>query len=177
VEAVPDASILLATLEDAELAPVAFDSVVAATSMHWVYFAAGLSKLHASLRPGGWPAVWRHRFGDGVSTPSSGDAWSASWPSAYVGTRSSAVTTTAPRWRGSAPARCSKPVRTRRWRCSIDLGPAQVRALFRTFSDWSDSEVEAVHQAAVELGRVVREHYQSVLHLLQKAPGRTGLAP
>ena len=45
----------------------------------------------------------------------------------------------------------------------------QVRRLFRTFSDGSDAEVAAPGAAADELGGVVTEHYQSVLHLLRKA--------
>jgi hypothetical protein len=42
---------------------------------------------------------------------------------------------------------------------------------FRTFSDWNDTDVEAVARAADELGEVVTEHYQSVLHQLKKALG------
>ena len=52
--AVPDASIVVARLEDADLPPGAFDSAIAATSMHWVDLSIGLPKLHAALRPGGW---------------------------------------------------------------------------------------------------------------------------
>jgi hypothetical protein len=61
------------------------------------------------------------------------------------------------------------PVRTERWRWSIDLTTDQVRRLFRTFSDWSNAEVEAAARAADELGGVVTEHYQSVLHMLRRA--------
>jgi len=43
-----------------------------------------------------------------------------------------------------------------------------VRSLFRTFSDWSEAEVDAAGRVAEELGGVVTEHYRSVLHLLTR---------
>ncbi|MEJ7756216.1 MAG: class I SAM-dependent methyltransferase [Nocardioidaceae bacterium] len=68
-EEVPAVPVLLARLEDAELPEGSFDSVVAATSMHWVNLSIGLPKVHAALREGGLLAVWRNRFGDdSVST-------------------------------------------------------------------------------------------------------------
>jgi hypothetical protein len=45
----------------------------------------------------------------------------------------------------------------------------QVARLFRTFSDWTDDEVEAVRAAADACGGVVTEHYRSVMHLLRRA--------
>lgn len=63
-----------------------------------------------------------------------------------------------------------EPVRSEHWQWAIDLDTDQVRRLFRTFSDWNVTEVETVAQVADELGGVVTEHCQSVLHLLQRAP-------
>lgn len=169
---VPGVSVLLAHLEDAELPESSFDAVVAATSMHWVNLSVGLPMLHATLRPRGWLAVWRHRFGDDrVDTE--------------FRRRVEQIVAKRTR-RESAERRADdrptmdeltagawfEPVRTEHWRWSVDLDTDQVRRLFRTFSDWNDTEVEAVARAADELSGVVTEHYQSVLHLLKRASGR-----
>ncbi|MBK7822572.1 MAG: methyltransferase domain-containing protein [Tessaracoccus sp.] len=66
--------VVQARLEDVQLADADFDSVVAATAMHWVDLSIGLPKLHRALRRGGWFAVWRNVFGDdsGYPVPSQG---------------------------------------------------------------------------------------------------------
>jgi SAM-dependent methyltransferase len=51
-------------LEDAELEPDAYDLAAAASSFHWVEEDLGLAKLHSTLRPGGWVALWWTSFGD-----------------------------------------------------------------------------------------------------------------
>ena len=56
--------IVPAALEAAELPVGAFDLAVAASSFHWVDEALGLARLLASLRPGGWVALWWTLFGD-----------------------------------------------------------------------------------------------------------------
>ena len=61
-----------------------------------------------------------------------------------------------------------EPVRTERWRWSLELTTDQVTRLFRTFSNWTEQEVVAVGTAAEECGGRVTEHYQSVLHLLRR---------
>jgi SAM-dependent methyltransferase len=55
---------IVAAFEDAPLAPVSFDLVVAASSFHWVDQLAGLRKTADVLRPGGWLALWWNIFGD-----------------------------------------------------------------------------------------------------------------
>jgi SAM-dependent methyltransferase len=173
---IPGVSVLLTRLEDAELPAGSFDSVVAATSMHWVDLSIGLPKLHAALRPGGSLAVWRHQFGD-----DSIDTEFRRRVGQIVAER---------RRRDEVEGRRHpptmddleigawfEPVRTERWRWSIDLDTNQLRSLFRTFSDWDTSEVEAVARAADELGGVVTEHYQSVLHLLKRATSQQLWAP
>lgn len=174
---IPGVPVLRTRLEDAELSGASFDSVVAATSMHWVDLSVGLPKLHAALRPSGWLAVWRHQFGyDSVDTEF----------------RRRVRMIVAERTRREPPVEGRRhpptmdelavgawfePLRTELWRWSIDLDANQVRSLFRTFSGWNDSEVEAVAQAANELGGVVTEHYLSVLHLLKRATGGSGPGP
>ncbi len=48
----------------------AYDTVVAATTFHWLDVPTLLPRLAASLRPGGWLVIWWNVFGDpGVTTP------------------------------------------------------------------------------------------------------------
>jgi trans-aconitate methyltransferase len=163
---VPEASVRCARLEDVELTDSSFDSVVAATSMHWVDLSVALPKLHAALRPGGWLAVWRHRFGDNVDTEFRRrvEQVVAERVRQNVGERRADDRPTMDELTAGA---WFEAVRTEHWRWSIDLSTNRVRRLFRTFSDWSESEVEAVANAADDLGGVVTEHYRSLLHLLR----------
>lgn len=170
---VPGASVVPARLEDAELPGGAFDSVVAATSMHWVDLTVGLPKLHAALRPSGWLAVWRHRFGDDRA-----DTDFRRRVGQVVAARTGRAEVSGSR-RDDRPTMSElveggwfEPVRSETWRWSIELDADRVRRLFRTFSDWNGAEVEAVGRAVEELGGVVTEHYQTVLHLLRRSMGR-----
>jgi len=165
----PGISVVAASLEDADLPGAAFDSVIAATSMHWVDLAVGVPKLHAVLRPEGRLAVWRNIFGDqSVETPF----------------RARVAEIVADRERRNPgpprpPAQPSmdelaaggwfEPVRSERWRWSIELDGEQIRRLFLTFSDWTAAEAEAAGAAVDELGGRVTEHYQSMLHLLVRS--------
>jgi SAM-dependent methyltransferase len=164
---VPGVDVLEGRLEDVELPAGAFDSVVAATSMHWVDLSVALPKIHAALRPDGWLAVWRHRFGDeSVDTEFRRrvEQIVAARPSQDpVARRSDDRPTmeelTADGW--------FEPVRTEQWRWTVDLDVDEVCRLFRTFSDWSEAEVDEAARAVEDLGGVVTEHYRTVLHLLK----------
>ena len=171
-EVAPGADVVVAGLEDAELADADFDSVVAATALHWVELSVGLPKMHCALRPGGHLAVWRTIFGDdtvetafrarvativaGRGRPDDGGLREA---------RPTVAELTAGGW--------FEHDRTEHWRWSIELDAEQVGRLFRTFSDWTASEVAEAEQAVVDLGGRVTEHYQSVLHLLRRARSGT----
>jgi SAM-dependent methyltransferase len=148
---IPGVSVLLTRLEDAELPAGSFDSVVAATSMHWVDLSIGLPKLHAALRPGGSLAVWHHQFGD-----DSIDTEFRRRVGQIVAERRRRDEVEGHRHPPTMDdleiGAWFEPVRTERWRWSIDLDTNQLRSLFRTFSDWDTSEVEAVARAADELG-------------------------
>lgn len=163
---VEGASVVVTTLEDADLPDDSFDSALAATSMHWIDLATGLPKLHAALRPKGWLAVWRHRFEDDrVSTA--------------FRRRVQEIADIRPKRDERRPNTSTmdelaaggwfEPVRTEQWRWSIALDTESVRRLFRSFPDWTDGEVDAVAEAADDLGGVVTEHYQTILHLLRKS--------
>ena len=66
-----------------------------------------------------------------------------------------------------------QPLRSEHWRWSIDMDADKVRRLFRTFSDWADVEVAAAGRAVDDLGGVVTEHYQTVMHILRKSSPST----
>jgi protein-L-isoaspartate O-methyltransferase len=165
-------SVIVATLEDAVLPTHSFDSVVAATSMHWVELSTSLPKLHAALRKGGRLAVWRHQFSDDSvasefrrRVQEIADARSVRASVRDRPNTSTVEELTAGGW--------FEPVRTEYWRWSIELDTDKVRSLFRSFPGWTDAEIEAVSQAVVEdLGGIVTEHYQTVLHLLRRAADR-----
>jgi SAM-dependent methyltransferase len=57
-------SVAVSSFEDADLPAAAFDLVVAATSFHWVDPGVGLVRAADVLRPGGWLALWWNVFGD-----------------------------------------------------------------------------------------------------------------
>ena len=165
-EAVPQAEVLDVRLEDAALPAAVFDSVVAATALHWVDLPVGLPVLHRALRPGGWLAVWRTVFGDdSVDTDFRRRVGEVV---ARRGLRDQGL----PREHRPTVDELTtgglfEHVRTESWRWSIDLTADQVGRLFRTFSDWTEPEVEQVRQAAEDLGGTVTEHYESVVHLLR----------
>ncbi len=165
--AVPAAAVVVGRLEDTALPRSSFDSVVAATSLHWVDLSVGLPRLHASLRPAGALAVFRHIFGDaGVST-----AFRDHVNQIVVRRGAHAAANRSddrPTMAELASGGWFEPSRTERWRWSVDLTTDQVQKLFRTFSNWTEHEVEAVGAAADECGGRVTEHYQSVLHLLRR---------
>lgn len=167
--AVPEVEVLRVRLEDAQLPDAAFDSVVAATSMHWVDLSVCLPRLHAALRPQGWLAVWRTIFGDdGVRTDF------RTRVNQVVADRGASgdgpMREHRPTMDELAAGGWFRPVRTSHWRWSVDLSADQIRRLFTTFSDWTPTEAAVVAQAAEGLGGSVTEHYQSVLHLLRRAP-------
>jgi SAM-dependent methyltransferase len=166
-EAVPEAEVLSGRLEDADLPVAAFDSVVGATSMHWVDLDVGLPKLHSTLRPGGRLAVFRTIFGDDTDDSEFRDRVKR-----IVAVRRLKPVQSSSEWRPTMIELTAggyfRPVRSQRWRWSADLTTSQVCRLFATFSDWSHEEVQAIEAAADACGGVVTEHYQSVLHLLTR---------
>lgn len=164
-EVAPAADVLVAGLEDAELADADFDSAVAATAMHWVDLSVALPKLHRALRPGGLLAVWRTVFGD---------------DSVETDFRKVVGAIVARRGK-SGPAPEPRPtvdelttggwfdhVRTEHWRWSIELDAEEVGRLFATFSDWTTAEAAEAEQAVEDLGGRVTEHHQTVLHVVRR---------
>lgn len=172
-DAAPGVEVLPIRLEDAELPEADFDSVVAASSLHWVDLSVGLPTIHRTLRPHGWLGVWRTVFGD--------DAVETEFRrrvDKIVARRGQPPVAPSPEQRPTMQELAAdgwfEPVRTDLWRWSIDLGAHQVGLLFKTFSNWTSAEAAAVEQAADDLGGRVTEHYQSVLHLLRRVDRTSG---
>jgi SAM-dependent methyltransferase len=160
--------VLPARLEDATLASSDFDSVVAATAMHWIDLSVALPKIHRTLRPGGSLAVWRNVFGDdSVETPFRDRI------NEIVAKRdqpdAGKTRDQRPTIEELAAGGWFDPVRTEHWRWSVDLSARQIGLLFKTFSNWTTAEAAAAEAAAEDLGGRVTEHYQSLLHLLRRA--------
>ena len=166
-QAAAGARVIEATLEDSALQDSSFDSVVAATAMHWIDLDRGLPAVHAALRPDGLLAVWRTIFGDeSHATPFRAKV------AAIVAARGASVPRRPddnPSMQQLAAGGWFTPVRTLWWEWSIDLTSEQIRRLFATFSDWTGEEVAAAGQAVDVLGGRVTEHYRSVLHVLRRA--------
>lgn len=161
------ATVLHTRIEDAPLPPGAFDTVVAATSMHWVDLPPTLRRLHHTLSAGGFLAVWRTIFGDPrVTTPF----------------RTAVARITAQRPRRSLervldPRPTVDELEAGGWFAHeqtwshawhIDLSVDQIRRLFATFSDWTLQGLDALESAAREAGPVIREHYITHLHMLRR---------
>jgi len=167
-QVVPGTSVIVDRLEDVSLPDGSFDSVVAATALHWVDLSIGLPRLHAALRPGGSLAVFRTIFGDGDVRTDFRDQVDR-----IVARRGGRQRATGPEERPTMEELSAggwfEGLRTERWRWSVELTTEQVTRLFRTFSNWTDPEVDAVGAAADRCGGRVTEHYQSVLHLLARS--------
>jgi SAM-dependent methyltransferase len=167
-QAVPSASVRRSRLEEASLPDAGFDSAVAATSMHWIDLSIGLPRLHASMRPGGSLAVFRNVFGDeGVRTQFRDRVRQIE--ARRRGRASESPSEPRPTMRELAGNGLFLPVRSERWKWTIELTTTQLTRLFRTFSNWTEQEVHDVAAAADACGGRVTEHYQSVLHLLRRA--------
>jgi trans-aconitate methyltransferase len=116
--AVPEAQIVPTGLEDASLPLGAFDSVVAATSLHWVNLAVALPKLHSALRSDGRLAVFRTIFGDDTVHTEFRDRVKQ-----IVATREQISERTAPEARPTMAELSAsghfRPARSERWRWNI----------------------------------------------------------
>jgi SAM-dependent methyltransferase len=51
------------SFDESALPEAGFDLGVAATSFHWLEQSSSLAKVHRSLKPGGWWAMWWNQFG------------------------------------------------------------------------------------------------------------------
>lgn len=161
------------TSEEREWESAAFDVVTVATAIHWFDLGIVLPAVHRSLKKSGRLLVWRHVFGDPDAPPT-----------AFRRTVQR-ITARRDRVREGAPESLEATAaaiaasglftieRTRRYSWQIDLTANRVLALFRTFSDWSTTEVEEASDEVDRLGGMVTEHYTSWLVDAAPVAGRS----
>jgi SAM-dependent methyltransferase len=168
-ERFPAARVRVARTEDVELPPGGYDVAVAATSIHWMDLDVVLPRVREALTAGGRFLVWRTEFGDPTAplTPFRERVGEIVRRRASVvdvrrrvGTAGLAQVLTA------GGLFVVEEIDVTRW--SVDLDEARVRALFATFSDWSEAEVAAAGDAVRALGGTVREHYVTPLIVLRR---------
>ena len=156
-------TVIEATAEDVDLVDAAYDSVVAATALHWVDTATALPRLHAAVRPGGRLGVWWAVFADRDHRSAFGQRVDE-----IARRHGMADDDAVPRplrieeriaeledggWFGDVEAHVL------RW--SHEMTPAQVRALFTTFPTWGGDPalLDEVEAAARSLGDTVVDDY------------------
>jgi SAM-dependent methyltransferase len=171
---VPAATVVGATLEEAELAPETFDAAVAATALHWVDLGRGLTVLHAALRREGLLAVWRTIFGDPrIHTPFRDRVAEivCRRPGPPETRTADKLLDPRPTMAELSASGMFAPRGSWQWPWEIELSTAGIRGLFSTFSDWTVAEVDAAAGAVEALGGSVTEHYVTVLHVLARTEG------
>lgn len=168
----PEVSVVVSRIEDVDLPARRFDSVVAATSMHWVDLQTMLPRLGQALVSGGLLAVWCTVFGDPrVQTP-----FRREMHEIVAGRGTSAPPRDPldprPTVEELETEGSFRLVRSWQWPWQIDLDALQLRGIFATFSDWQDpEELDAVQAAAAAQPGPVTEHYVTILHLLRSTTG------
>lgn len=161
-------TVLETTAEDADLAEAAYDSVVAATALHWVDTPAVLPRLHAALRPGGRIGIWWAVFADrGSRTPfrhrmdeiASRHGMSDDSVPRPLRIEERVAELEAGGWFGDVEAHVL------RW--SHEMTPAAVRALFTTFPTWGGDPalLDEVEAAARSCGDTVVEDYLCAVYV------------
>ena len=143
--------VVVAAFDDAQLAPLSFDLVTAATSFHWLDPEQALPKIATILRPTGWLALWWNVFGDPDRPDPFHDATEPLLrdlaPSPSAGTMGSLMRST---WRPARQSLRGMDFRTSRMRPSdgrYALTPSQTRRLYATYSNIArlpDSQKETI---------------------------------
>lgn len=160
---IPQATLVRSRAEDIRPDRGSFDLVVAATSIHWMNLDVVLPLVHESLAADGRLLVWRNVFGDPDAevTPFRREIQ-------RIVERRGATRSGNPEDAECTAARITAShlftvERIHRYQWSIELTADRIRALFATFSDWSESEVAEAASAAEALGGTVTERYTSWL--------------
>jgi SAM-dependent methyltransferase len=169
--------VILTTFEKAAITDASYDLVVSATAFHWVDPRVGLAKAGAALRDRGWLALWWTVFGDATRPDPFHEALlpilRAKAPELVPEGQAalSYALDVAARSREIASSGLYRSVEHRVIRWEGQHHPAEIRALFSTFSPWLALPekrrivvLEAAERLAREAfkGRVMRP-YQTVV--------------
>jgi SAM-dependent methyltransferase len=147
----PDAAlrVVCAPFEDAELPPDSFDLGTAATSFHWLDQRTALAKVAALLKAGGWWVCWWNVFGDHERHDAFHEATQdllarqPRSPSESAGSSVPMPLDTQQRIADFDAVGAFEDVCVEILRWTLVLNPAQVRALYATYSQFSaQTEVE-----------------------------------
>ena len=155
----PALQVVNATFEDADPPRADFDLGLAATSFHWIDALAGLNRVAALLRPGGWWAMVWNVFGDQSRPDAFHDATDAllndgpKSPSQNANGTANALN--ANDWMsafGRSGAFEDVGARVEPWELVID--PDQVVALYSTYSNITAYPPDERRQVLAELRRI-----------------------
>lgn len=161
--ATPALAVVNAPFEDAALAEGAYDFGCAATSFHWMDQRAALLKIARVLKPGGWWAMWWNVFGDPERDDAFHDATQEllaaqpGSPSHHAGRAHPFALDQELRLADLNASGLFGEVGVEISRWSLWLDPAQVRALYATYSQFSviaAEERERILDALAEIARV-----------------------
>jgi SAM-dependent methyltransferase len=141
-ERTPDVEIVNAAFEDASLEGP-FDLGTAATSFHWMEQRGALTKIAGLLPPGGWWAMWWNVFGDPERADPFHDAtvdllggmptspsWQPNWKHPFALDREA-------RFADLEAGGFYESIALETLSWTLVLDPAQVRALYATYSQFS----------------------------------------
>jgi SAM-dependent methyltransferase len=132
--------IIEAPFEDAELAAGAFDLGCSATAFHWIVQRSGLAKVADALQPGGAWAMWWNVFGDPEQADPFHEATAellaplATNPAQRKGPKQSFALDAAARLEDMRSIGMFEDVACEMLRWTLELTPAQVRALYASYS-------------------------------------------
>lgn len=182
-------TVVVGAFEHVVLPPESFDLIVAATSFHWVPADAGLQRCADLLRPGGWLALWWSVFGDparpdpfhdallavlqrlapALAGEDPGVAANATGGHPYALDRAARIAEI------DASGRF-RPVRHERIAWTGRHTPAELRAMFASFSPWLARPpgeravlLDAVERLAADrFGGLVERPYLTPVYLAQR---------
>jgi SAM-dependent methyltransferase len=162
----PQVSTMISRFEDAALKDGAFDFGFAATAFHWVKRMNALKACLAALKPGGWFAIWWDVYHD----PARPDAFDAATAHLFEGLEQS------PRMGGGVPFALDVKGRLGEMRKSgfMDVQhrtltsrhmftPAQIAALYETFSRVQIAPEATRRRLLTEVERVAREDFGGIV--------------
>ena len=160
----PALQVVNAPFESAALPRADFDLGLAATSFHWIEALAGLNRVAALLRPGGWWAMVWNVFGDATRPDPFHDATDAllndgpKSPSQSAKGASNALSVND--WMsafGRSGAFEDIDARVEAWELVID--PDQVVALYSTYSNIVAYPPDERQQVLAELRRIADQEF------------------
>jgi len=159
----PEATLVNAAFEDAVLEAGTFDLGTAATSFHWTEQRPALAKVARLLKHGGWWAAWWNVFGNAerhdafheatqplLSGMATSPSWKPNWRHPFALNREA-------RFADLEAEGLFTDIAIETFSWTLVLDPAQVRALYATYSQFSvldEAERNRVLDALQEIAAI-----------------------